>query len=356
VASVHIARRKLASGGVRYRVRWRAGGRESPIRYGGSFKTKRQAEARARWLRNELAAARLPDLRLLADREPRTMAAAAAAWQASRIDVASNTRAAHRRGLAHVLAAFGEREPATITPGEVASWVGTLARRLKPGYVRKIVDVLAMIVDHEGITPEPGSRPPRSAAAQRPRRDRAALGRGRRGGAARLRAALSATCARLGIDGNARRRAGGPAWGDLDPANARWRVARQREKGKRGRWVPVPTDVFTAVDALLPREDRDLEAPVFGWLSQSALRTDIYRACKAVAVPLWSPHDLRHRRISLWHRAGVSWAQIGEWAGQRDLATTANRYTHVVLGREIDRAGVVPPVVPSRPESGRFAG
>jgi integrase len=356
VASVHVARGKLAYGGVRYRVRWRAGGRESPIRYGGSFKTKRQAEARARWLRDELAAGRLPDLRLLADREPRTMAAAAAAWQASRIDVASNTRAAHRRGLAHVLAAFGEREPATITPGEVASWVGTLARRFKPGYVRKIVDVLAMIVDHEGITPNP-------VRDRRVRLPRNVPDEIEPPSAEDVEAVLRACAPRYRLPvlvlESTGMRAGeleGLRWGDLDPANARWRVARQREKGKRGRWVPVPTDVFTAVDALLPREDRDLEAPVFGWLSQSALRTDIYRACKAVAVPLWSPHDLRHRRISLWHRAGVSWAQIGEWAGQRDLATTANRYTHVVLGREIDRAGVVPPVVPSRPESGRFAG
>lgn len=100
----------------------------------------------------------------------------------------------------------------------------------------------------------------------------------------------------------------------------------------------------------MPREDRDLEAPVFPWLAQSRLRTEIARACKATGTPLWSPHDLRHRRISLWHREGVSWAQIGEWAGQRDLATTANVYSHVVVGREIDHAAFLPdravPVMP----------
>ena len=99
----------------------------------------------------------------------------------------------------------------------------------------------------------------------------------------------------------------------------------------------MPADVFAAVDDLVPREDRDLGARVFGWLVQANLRREIARACKATGTPLWSPHDLRHRRISLWHREGHSWAQIGEWAGQRDLATTANRYTHVVIGREIDR-------------------
>jgi integrase len=125
--------------------------------------------------------------------------------------------------------------------------------------------------------------------------------------------------------------------------------------------VPVPAEVFAAVDALVPREDRDLEAPVLPWLVQANLRREIGRACKATGTALWSPHDLRHRRISLWHRAGESWAQIGEWAGQRDLATTANRYTHVVTGREIDHgallaAGVPPPVPPRIGKSGPLAG
>ena len=26
-------------------------------------------------------------------------------------------------------------------------------------------------------------------------------------------------------------------------------------------------------------------------------------------------HDLRHRRVSLWHRLGLSWAEIGGWSG-----------------------------------------
>jgi integrase len=48
------------------------------------------------------------------------------------------------------------------------------------------------------------------------------------------------------------------------------------------------------------------------------------------AVPAFSPHDLRHRRISLLHLAGVPWATIGQHVGQRDIATTANTYSHVL--------------------------
>jgi len=127
-------------------------------------------------------------------------------------------------------------------------------------------------------------------------------------------------------------------WGDLDVREGRWRVARQHEKGRRGRWVPVPEDLFTAVESLLPNEDRDPVRRVFGWVTQARLRTEMARACRAAGIPLYSPHDLRHRRISLWHRAGVSWAEIGAWAGQRSRAVTADTYSHVLVDGEMDRA------------------
>ena len=74
---------------------------------------------------------------------------------------------------------------------------------------------------------------------------------------------------------------------------------------------------------------------MFEGFSADRLRTAIGRACVAGGVPLFSPHDLRHRRISLMHLAGVPWARIGEQVGQRDLAVTANTYTHV-LADEIE--------------------
>lgn len=56
-------------------------------------------------------------------------------------------------------------------------------------------------------------------------------------------------------------------------------------------------------------------------------------------MPAFSPHDLRHRRISLLHYQGESWAEIGARVGQRNLSTTADTYTHVLMDyREVDRA------------------
>ena len=65
----------------------------------------------------------------------------------------------------------------------------------------------------------------------------------------------------------------------------------------------------------------------------------IAKACAAAAIPLWSPHDLRHRRISLLHLRGVLWARIGEFVGQRSLSVTADTYSHALADEaELDYA------------------
>ena len=93
-----------------------------------------------------------------------------------------------------------------------------------------------------------------------------------------------------------------------------------------------------AIEATLPpREDGDLAAPLFRELTADRLRTAIARACKAVGVPVFSPHDLRHRRVSVLHRQGRTWAEIARFVGQRKLSITADTYTHVLIdGREVD--------------------
>ena len=97
--------------------------------------------------------------------------------------------------------------------------------------------------------------------------------------------------------------------------------------------------LFDAVAALVPRDDRVPERQVFLGFGGDRFRTAITRACTAAAVPAFSPHDLRHRRISLLHLGGVPWARIGEHVGQRNLAVTANTYTHVLVDEaELDYA------------------
>ena len=50
-----------------------------------------------------------------------------------------------------------------------------------------------------------------------------------------------------------------------------------------------------------------------------------------------SVDGLRDRRISLWHKAGLSWAEIGDSIGQRSRMVTADTYSFVIADyREVD--------------------
>jgi integrase/recombinase XerC len=131
-------------------------------------------------------------------------------------------------------------------------------------------------------------------------------------------------------------------WGDVDEQRCRWRVSAAASKTSKARWVQVPPVVFDAVMALVARDDRTPERRVFQGFGGDRFRTAIARATTAAGVPTFSPHDLRHRRISLLHLSGVPWARIGEHVGQRNLAVTANTYTHVLVDEaELDYEDVI---------------
>lgn len=59
------------------------------------------------------------------------------------------------------------------------------------------------------------------------------------------------------------------------------------------------------------------------------------KACIAAGIPHYHPHDLRHRRITLWHGQGIPAREIGERVRQRQISTTLDIYTHVMPLDEI---------------------
>ena len=119
---------------------------------------------------------------------------------------------------------------------------------------------------------------------------------------------------------------------DHDEPRRRVRLRAATTKTSRALWVDLHPALADALEEQLgPREDRDPDGRLFTGSGADALRTSIAKACRAAGIPLWSPHDLRHRRISLMHLRGIPWARIGEFVGQRDLTVTANTYTHVLV-------------------------
>jgi integrase len=131
--------------------------------------------------------------------------------------------------------------------------------------------------------------------------------------------------------------------GDFDETRRRVRLRAATTKTRKALWVELHPVIAEALEAQLgPRDDRNPKARLFPDSGADALRTSIAKACRAAAIPLWSPHDLRHRRISLMHLRGMPWARIGEFVGQRNLSVTADIYTHVLLDEtELDYSELV---------------
>jgi integrase len=333
-------RRRETKGGLKYHVRYRLGGRAFPELHAGAFDTLRDAKARKRWIDGEISAGRAPDLEAIArPAEPGlTVAGAAEEWQASRIDVSEATRVVHRVALRRLLPQLGDQHLDALTPAQVAAWIADLkSQRYKRSTIQKSLTALRQVLDHHGIDPNPA----RDRRVRLPREERLEI---EPPTAAHVEAVLGAVAPRyrlpiLILDSVGQRigELEALAWGDLDEREQRWRVTRKASKTSRPRWVQVPADVWLSVLELMPREDREPVARVFPFLNQERLRTEIARACRATGTPLFSPHDLRHRRISLWHRDGVPWAEIGARVGQRSLSVTADTYTHVVADGEVQR-------------------
>src|SRR5512132_4329918 len=129
VASSWIVVRATRDGRKRYLVRYRLGGRESSQRHGGSFRTRGEALERRRWIAGELAAMRVPDLSSLtrvAARAP-SLADAAAAYRASRIDIAEATRVNLGTSLNLIVGALDSaRAVDAFSPQEIADAVARL--------------------------------------------------------------------------------------------------------------------------------------------------------------------------------------------------------------------------------------
>lgn len=325
-----IVRRQTAGGGVRFEVRFRLGGR-GPQLYGGRFARRRDAEARARWIDGEIAAMRVPDIRALRDSPPsRTLDEWGREWAEGRIDVSPATRANYQKHMTR-WGALGRRHPAEIGYADVQRWLGTLDD-IKASSVKRYLTTLRQVLDYAGADPNPARdarvrlrrvervevEPPTWAeveaivAGVRPRWRLPVL-------------LLEATGMRVG-------ELCALTWGDVDWSGGRFRVREGKTSAAR-RWVQVPAELLEALAGMTPPDDRAAQAPLFAMTGQD-LRQAMRRACEGAGIPVYSPHDLRHRRASIWHREGVPFREIAARVGHSRTSLTADVYTHVLLSEE----------------------
>jgi integrase len=287
----------------------------------------------------------VPELATFAEPVPvPTFSEAAQRWQASRVDVAAATTIQHRSAINRALPYIGARRLDEITTQDVAELVGALQAAGKSREsIRKTRTAVAMVLDHGRVSPNPARDPSVKLPREEPQEvqppsaeDVEAVYRLI---PAKHRLAL------LWLDWSGARVASIDLTRvrDYDESRRRVRLRAATTKTRRALWVELPPMLAEAIEASLPhRRFRDPEACLFADSGADALRTAIAKACKAAGIPLFSPHDLRHRRISLLHLRGVPWARIGEFVGQRNLAVTANTYSHVLIDEtEVDYVGLI---------------
>ncbi len=59
------------------------------------------------------------------------------------------------------------------------------------------------------------------------------------------------------------------------------------------------------------------------------------RACSDAEIPHYSPHGLRHRRLTLWYQSGVPARELAERAGHSRPSMSLDVHTHVMPTSEV---------------------
>jgi integrase len=126
-------------------------------------------------------------------------------------------------------------------------------------------------------------------------------------------------------------------WQDVDLQDSR--IRSRGVKGRRGTrrvlWRQVPPWLMEVLLSDVPPDDRTPERKLFMGLSEGTMRDAIGRASRAAGLPLYSPHDLRHRRGSLWHASGIPARELAERMGHSKPSMSLVVYSHVMPPDEV---------------------
>jgi integrase len=332
VASASITVRTTRSG-KRFVVRWRNGGRAFPLQHAGSFRTLKEAKVRRDVIGAELAAGRNPaDLlrAMLEPQRPDTLTTWFDRFVESRVDVGEKTRELYGNARDRIVPHLGDRDPSAITPADVADVIAANSD-LGAGSLQKYRSTWAQVFDFADCEPNPV----RSRKVKLPTRDSEEISPPSQDEWNAIKKMIAKKlslpvriieCLGLRVSECLEL-----TYGDLDLANGRVRISKGRTKTASGqRWLALPDELRDELDALLPLEDRTVDRRVFH-LTRAMVREGLYRACTNSRIASYSPHDLRHRRISLWVAQGFDPVAVKTWAGHAKTSMTLDTYSHVIL-------------------------
>lgn len=335
MSSAWIRARETTSGEKRYQVLYRRGGRSFKLETAGTFKTKRDARARRDVVAGWLAAGLNPKTELAKAAAPAperiTLAAWAVRYEKSRIDLADETIKNVRSHIKKIAAADIASKPAeAITYNDIAEIVVEWQETLKPSSIKRYVNTLKLIFDYASVDPNPARDPrvrlPAITTAQvdpptaeqflsmleaMPKRYRLPL------------ITIEQTGMRVG-------EAASLTWADVDEQASRFRLRGANVKTRRPRWVQVPGWLMSVIAETVPRDDRVAERKVFHGFTASVAGNAMARACRAKGIPTYSPHDLRHRRATIWHHdPEISIREQMDLGGWSKSQIAIDTYSHV---------------------------
>jgi integrase len=117
-------------------------------------------------------------------------------------------------------------------------------------------------------------------------------------------------------------------------------------KGRNRRRVPIPAVLREHLVAHLLRTGRRDGQLAFGQTSTSPfdsrrLYKSAYTAWDAAGLKRIKPHECRRTFASLMIAAGVNPKALSDYMGHADIATTFNKYGHLMPGNEEQAAGLL---------------
>lgn len=338
--STHIIPRRTATRGTRFQVRFRWRPTDATARYFSTFDRLKDAKVAEAWVASEMAAGRYPD----PDRyfkepaEQTSIGVLHDEWdEGRRHQVGDSARKTAKQAKA-TYGRLAAMDPSTVKVADIRRWVAGLA---DDGKARQTIgaylSVLRQVLDHADLDHPNPARDPR---VKLPREDTvpddppshahymAMLGE--------LAPKHRAVCVFLERTGLRVGEALRVTWGDVDWKGDLIRVRSGKTRAAR-RWVPL---VHEVLDGLWQTFDPVTGVPadrIFPGVTENSLRSAMNYACQKAGVPVYTPHDLRHRYVSLLVMAGVPAPLVGRIVGHRKVSVTIDTYSKVMLDEPAER-------------------
>jgi integrase len=263
------------------------------------------------------------------------------AWLQSRVDLSNQSRRVYGSYLAAIESEpLGQLHGASITPADVRSQIGLwVSAGLASKSIRERVSVVRQVLDFGEVEPNPARHRSIKLPAQTERdltlpssREVLAMVEALPQKYRLPLVVLEQTAMRVGETVSLER-------SDVDVGTLRFLVKAVNRKGRHGRrrprWVPVPAWLMEIIARSLPSS-----GSLFPGVSEDGLRSALREACKSQGLPGYSPHDFRHRRISLWHVEGVPARELADRAGHSRPSESLDTYSHVIAPDEVDPAAL----------------